>query len=443
MTIKQSAVPTSRFSRAASLGALVSKVAGNMLFSSAKAWVAGKETSRQELLLQPKNIQRLTEQLAHLRGAAMKLGQLLSMDSGELLTPELSAILARLRAEATPMPHKQLVQVMRNHWGDAWLEHLSHFELRPFAAASIGQVHISYTEMGKKLAVKVQYPGIAKGIASDVDNLAYLLKISGLLPKNVDLQPLIDEAKQQLINEADYELEARYLTRYRACLADDENYVIPKVVDELSSKQILVMHFVEGQEIEALVDAHQALRNKAVEQLLRLFLNELFTFKLIQTDPNFANYQYQMDQQRLVLLDFGATRELPQHISNGYLQLLSAAAKNDRAEVAAAAKRIGYFGQELAQEYIDNVVDIFLLACEPLSCQGEYDFAKSDLPKRIKELGLEMSTASQYWHAPPVDALFVHRKLAGLFLIAAKLGAKVDVNQIFTEFKLQRNKESD
>ncbi|WP_304637628.1 MULTISPECIES: ABC1 kinase family protein [Pseudoalteromonas] len=440
MSNKQKSVPTSRFSRAVRLGSLASKVAGNMLFEGTKAWAAGKQTSRQELLLQPKNIQRFAEQLANLRGAAMKLGQLLSMDSGELLTPELSAILARLRSEATPMPQKQLVKVMREHWGDAWLEQLSHFELRPFAAASIGQVHIAYRESGEKLAVKVQYPGIAKGIASDVDNLAYLLKLSGLLPKEVELQPLIDEAKQQLINEADYELEANYLKRYSECLKGDDNYLIPNVVDSLSSSQVLVMSFVEGQELDELANTEQALRDKAVEQLLSLFLRELFSFKLVQTDPNFANYQYQIDNQRLVLLDFGATRELPQHISDGYFQLLSVAISNDRAGVTTAAQHIGYFQKGLAQEYIDNVVDIFLLACEPLRHQGEYDFANSDLPKRIKELGLKMSTASEHWHAPPVDALFVHRKLAGLFLIAAKLSAKVNVNSIFNEFEVQRDK---
>ena len=106
MSNKQKSVPTSRFSRAARLGSLAGKVVGNMLFEGTKAWATGKQTSRQELLLQPKNIQRFAEQLANLRGAAMKLGQLLSMDSGELLTPELSAILASLRAEATAMPQK-------------------------------------------------------------------------------------------------------------------------------------------------------------------------------------------------------------------------------------------------------------------------------------------------------------------------------------------------
>ncbi len=142
-----------------------------MLLGSAKAMAAGKNLSRRELLLNANNIHSVTQQLAHLRGAAMKLGQLLSMDSGELLSPELAAVLARLRSDATPMPHKQLVDTMRNAWGERWLDNLANFELRPFAAASIGQVHLACTESGKKLAIKVQYPGIAKGIESDVDNL--------------------------------------------------------------------------------------------------------------------------------------------------------------------------------------------------------------------------------------------------------------------------------
>ncbi len=209
---------------------------------------------------------------------------------------------------------------------------------------------------------------------------------------------------------------------------------MPEVITALSSPSVLAMTFIEGQDLDTLACAQQSVRNKAVEQLITLFLHELFTFKLVQTDPNFANYRYQIDEQRLVLLDFGATRELPQHISDGYKRLLAAAINSDRKEVAAAAKHIGYFAEGLAQEYTDNVVDIFLLACEPLRFQGEYDFANSDLAKRIKELGLAMSANSEHWHTPPVDALFVHRKLGGLFLIGATLGAKLDVNRVYRHF---------
>ncbi|MFY8273300.1 ABC1 kinase family protein [Pseudoalteromonas sp. SSDWG2] len=430
---KQKSVPTSRVGRAARFGLLASKVAGNMLLGGAKSIASGQHKSRQELLLNAKNMESFANQLAHLRGAAMKLGQLLSMDSGELLSPELAAVLARLRSDATPMPHKQLTATMRKLWGDNWLDNLANFELRPFAAASIGQVHRAYTESGQKLAIKVQYPGIAKGIASDVDNLAYLLRLSGLLPKNVDIGPLINEAKTQLLNEADYNLEAQYLARYSDHLRGDENYCTPDVIAPLCSKELLAMTFVEGQDIDTLANASQELKNKALEQLITLFLRELFIFKLVQTDPNFANYRYQCDEQRLVLLDFGATRELPPHISEGYKRLLAAAIDNDKQAVADAAKHIGYFEEGLAQAYIDNVVDIFMLACEPLRFDGEYDFANSDLPKRIKELGLAMSTQSQHWHAPPVDALFVHRKLGGLFLIGAKLGAKLNINKIYQQ----------
>ena len=101
--------------------------------------------------------------------------------------------------------------------------------------------------------------------------------------------------------------------------------------------------------------------------------------------------------------------------------------------MAQAARDIGYFSDDVDKAYEHNVLDIFALACEPLMADGEYDFASSDLAARIKQKGLAMSSREQQWHSPPVDALFIHRKLAGLFLIAAKLQAKVNVSDIFNE----------
>lgn len=171
-------IPTSRLSRFAKLGSLASGVAANILIDGTKSALSGNGWDNKSLLLQPKNIEKLATELAHLRGAAMKLGQLLSMDAGELLSPELTKLLALLRSDANPMPHKQLIAVLKQQWGNNWLERFSHIELRPFAAASIGQVHLAYQENGEKLAIKIQYPGIAKSVESDVDNVISLLNIA-------------------------------------------------------------------------------------------------------------------------------------------------------------------------------------------------------------------------------------------------------------------------
>ena len=427
-------VPTSRLSRFAKLGSLATGVATNMLVDGAKSALTGKGWDNKSLLLQPKNIEKLAIQLSHLRGAAMKLGQLLSMDAGDLLSPELAQLLALLRSDANPMPHKQLVEVLKEQWGDDWLARFSHIELRPFAAASIGQVHLAYKENGEQLAVKIQYPGIAKSVVSDVDNVISLLTISRLLPKDLNIKPLISEAKAQLLAEADYKLEADYLTRYKNALATNPHFKVPNVYPEHSTQQVLTMEYVKAEPIESITELPNSQKSFVAAQLIDLFFKEMFEFKLIQTDPNFANFHYQLDTQKIVLFDFGATREISSELSHAYLALFKAGSENNREDVLRAASHIGYFKNDLVDEYKNNVIDLFLMACEPLRANNEFDFKNSELALKIKNAGLALSAQSQQWHTPPVDALFIHRKLAGLYLIAARLGAKIDVKTLFQHY---------
>ena len=427
-------VPTSRLSRFAKLGSLATGVATNMLVGGAKSALSGKGWDNKSLLLQPKNIENLATQLSHLRGAAMKLGQLLSMDAGDLLTPELAQLLSLLRADANPMPHKQLVSVLKEQWGDDWLSRFSHIELRPFAAASIGQVHLAYIENGDQLAVKIQYPGIAKSVVSDVDNVITLLTLSRLLPKELDIKPLVEEAKAQLLAEADYTLEAQYLARYKNLLSTNPHFKVPSVYVEHSTAQVLTMEYVDAKPIEGICDLSAAERSHVAEQLINLFFKEMFEFKLIQTDPNFANFHYQPESQKIVLFDFGATREITATLSDAYLALFKAGSNNDRAGVLNAATAIGYFKDALKDDYKERLIDLFLMACEPLRYNGEFDFKYSELAGNIKDAGLQLSAQSQQWHTPPLDALFIHRKLAGLYLIAARLEAKINIKSLFSHY---------
>jgi len=403
-----------------------------MVLEGAKQLSRGQKPQTADLLLTVKNVEQITNKLSHLRGAAMKLGQIVSMDAGELISPEFSAVLAKLRKEASPMPHKQLVMVLKNNWGENWLDEFSQFELRPFAAASIGQVHLAYLATGEKLAVKIQYPGVADSIESDVDNVATLLRVSGLLPSHLEITPLLEQAKKQLQYEANYQLESSYIEQYQAHLDADE-FSLPQVYPNLSTPAILVMGYVDGRPIEDAVNQPQEVRNRIVEQLICLFLQELFDFRLMQTDPNFANFLFDQETGKIGLLDFGATRAIPEHVSEGYLVLIKAGLKGNSDSVESAARQIGFFKGELDQDYLVNILKIFELACEPVQFDGAYDFAKSQLATRIKTLGLQIGKQTSQWHTPPVDALFIHRKVAGLYLLACKLEAKVNVNKLLSE----------
>ncbi|MBR9728474.1 ABC1 kinase family protein [Shewanella intestini] len=433
-TIKDSAnVPLGRLSRLASFGGLASRVAGNVLKEGAKQLSKGQKPQLQQLLITPTNIGHVADKLAQLRGAAMKVGQMLSMDAGELLPAELSNILARLRSDAKVMPHKQLVSVLKQQWGAQWITPFAQFELRPFAAASIGQVHLAYLENGDKLAVKIQYPGIKDSIDSDIDNVATLLKVAHMIPDQIKLDALLTEAKRQLHHEADYLHEAKLLLQYQQWLGDNPQFVIPNVYQQLCTDSVLVMEFIDGIPIENVASFPQAVRDNVATRLLSLFLDELFTFQLVQTDPNFANFQYQADTDTIVLLDFGATRAIDKRLSDGYAQLMQGAMTSDKALMTTAAEQIGFFQQQITAQQQRTVVDMFHQACEPLRVEGGYDFAQSDLAKRITQAAKAMSMEQEQWHTPPMDAIFIHRKLAGIYLLASKIKATIDVKQCFLD----------
>ena len=159
----------------------------------------------------------------------MKLGQIVSLQGEDVLPPEFAQALAVLRSEAAPMPTCQLRRVLGREYGKGWEARFAHFDFQPMAAASIGQVHRVRARDGRDLALKVQYPGVARSIESDVDNVAALLRLLNLLPLDLDVGAIADEAKRQLAQEADYLKEAHFLEHYARLVVDESALVVPRV----------------------------------------------------------------------------------------------------------------------------------------------------------------------------------------------------------------------
>ena len=427
---KHKAIPTSRVGRFARMARMASGVAGGMVAEGTRQLRAGKRPRARDMLLTPGNARRVAEQLATMRGAAMKVGQILSMDTGEFLPRELADILGRLRSDARYMPVAQLQKTMTEAYGPEWESLFYGFDMQPIAAASIGQVHKTTSPDGREIVLKVQYPGVAASIDSDVDNIAGLLRLSGLLPAHLDIQPLLDDAKRQLKDEADYYKEAEFLEAFGGLLAEDERFVLPQVLPELTHRNVLAMTYVSGSPIDAIVDLPQAERDRVMTALIELMLMEMFELKMVQTDPNFANYQYRRNTGEIVLLDFGATRRFKAAFVNNYKKLSAAAIAGDRDKVAAAAQRLGYAMGEADSEYRELVLELFLLALEPLREDVAYDFARSDMARKMSQLGEEVSNYKDFWQAPPTDAVYFHRKLGGMFMLASRLKARVNVHRL-------------
>jgi predicted unusual protein kinase regulating ubiquinone biosynthesis (AarF/ABC1/UbiB family) len=412
------------------LGSLATGVAGNMLVAGSQQLARGKRPRLSDLLLTPANALKITQQLSQMRGAAMKVGQLISMDAGDLLPPEVAVVLARLRSDAHAMPERQLRAVLSANWGARWQQRFSSFGFTPIAAASIGQVHRATTQDGRDLAIKIQYPGVRKSISSDVNNVASLLRLSGLLPKTLDIAPLLLQAKRQLREEADYEAEGAHLQRFARLLANSPEFLVPTLHPDLTTKNVLAMSFVAGVPVESLTNAPQVERDRVLGLLVGLLFRELFEFGWMQTDPNFANYRYDAPSQRLVLLDFGATRSFTPAFGQAYKQLMRAALTDDRDAMVQAGLAIGYFDERTEVKHKMAVLDLFVMALEPLQFEGVFDFGSTDMAPRLRDAGMALGMDRDFWHIPPIDALFLHRKLGGLFLLAARLKARVNVRQL-------------
>ncbi len=435
-----SRVPQSRLGRLARLGLAAGELAVGGAMQGLRRLSRG--TIETEPVFSVATARRLVERLANLRGAAMKLGQLISLESQGLLPPELAQALESLRSQAAPMPLAQLRRVLGRAYGSGWERHFARFDEIPIASASIGQVHRVRTVDGRELALKVQYPGVARSIASDVDNVATLLRLAQLLPLGVDVEEISREAKRQLTQEADYLAEARFLEQYARLVADDPLIVLPRVHWDLTTARVMAMDYMDGVPLDTLgAETPQAVRDALGTALQKLMFRELFEFRVMQTDPNFANYLYQPSTARLVLLDFGATQEFSRTYSERFRRITGAIVAADRPTIEREARRIGYIAEDARQEVVEAALDVIELVCEPLHTEDVYDYGASDLPRRARAFGIDLAFKRGLLRIPPSDTMFLHRKLVGVFLLLARLNARVATGRLLLPFLAPRREE--
>jgi predicted unusual protein kinase regulating ubiquinone biosynthesis (AarF/ABC1/UbiB family) len=430
---RQRPVPAGRMARFGTFGKLVGGVAGGMVAEGARRLASGENISARDLILTPGNVQRLTDRLSHLRGAAMKMGQMISLDAGDFLPDELSRILATLRDQANFMPTRQLDQVLKSEWGPDWRKQFRWFNPRPIAAASIGQVHKALTRDGEELAIKVQYPGVAKSIDSDVDNVMTLLKVAGFAPPELEMDKLMAAAKQQLHEEADYQREGAQMALYREQLAGVEGFVVPRLHEGLTRGSILAMSFEDGVSIEELGNEPPERRDQVFARLIRLVARELFDFGVMQTDPNFANFRYRRETGEIVLLDFGACRPVDPAVANGYRRMLDAGLRGNAEQVLAATIEAGFMMPIVAEKHPERVNRMIDIVINEMREDAPFDFGDRAFIPLLRDEGFAIAQDKDTWAFPPIETLFVQRKVSGTALLGARLKAKVNIRRITEE----------
>ncbi|KAL6525849.1 hypothetical protein OROMI_030244 [Orobanche minor] len=433
-------VPSTPFSRAIGFAGLGAGLAWGTLQESAKRIVFGtpnSENNQHSLspFLSERNAERLALALCRMRGAALKLGQMLSIQDESLVPAPILAALEIVRQGADRMPRNQLNQVLDAELGSNWSSKLMSFDYEPMAAASIGQndlnVHHAVTKDGLEVAIKIQYPGVADSIESDIENVKLLLTYTKLLPERMYLDNAMKVAKEELSRECDYELEAKNQIRFRSLLANTKGFYVPFVVDDLSSRRVLTTELVPGVPVDKVALLDQETRNYVGKKLLELTLMELFIFKFMQTDPNWSNFLYNEADKSINLIDFGAARDYPKHFVDDYLRMVVGCANGDREAVIEMSRRLGFLTGMESEIMLDAHVQAGFAVGLPFSKQGGYDFGSTNITQSISHLGATM--LRHRLTPPPEEAYSLHRKLSGAFLACIKLRAVVPCRELLLQ----------
>ena len=365
----------------------------------------------------------LFEGLSELKGPAMKLAQIMSQWD-DLLPPDLAEELARLQRQAEPMPWLRIHEALVQQYGD--IDHyFSEVEERPFASASMGQVHRATTHEGETVVLKVQYPGLAEVLESDLIQVRRIMRLGRWFKvPQARLDALFEELAESLRGELDYYAEADALARYRERYKDDPRLVIPEPLPALSGPHVLAMRYVEGTPLRELTDADDATRQGIAQTLADWITQELFTYGELHADPHAGNFAAD-GQGRLVIYDLGAVIAVPDARLKAMMQLLDATLKHDAMGMDEALMQMG--GRQgqgaplaLYRESAECIAPLF----EP----GEQDFSDVRVHRRLRELTPKVWAAMDRLQ-PPADTLLLSRALNGHYWNLVRLGARLDMHE--------------
>lgn len=390
----------------------------------------------------------ITESLSQLRGAAMKAGQLLSLDLEDYFPPEAIKILAQLQNSVKEMPEIDVRKILIRHLPAQKYHQVAQLTMTPFAAASMGQVYkaqikIENQEQLTPVVFKVLYPGLENAVESDVSLLKKAMwafcKMTG---RDMNLDPLFEEIEIVLKNEMDYVHEKNAYEKFHTLTkAKDWQYhkiKTPAVLADFCTQQFLCLTYEPGLTLKAWMDSSpsKAEREKMALTLLDLYMTEFFEWGYVQTDPNPGNFIVQPDG--LVALDFGASKHYDLDFRRNYASLLKTIHTLDENAIKNEAISFGLIDKKESEEAFAIFTALLKLGVQPFLQNSIFNFSDDTYLKENSRLSRELLQKLKY-SPPPHQLIFLHRKLGGIYAILRKLAVEIDVNQFWNRIEQQQN----
>ena len=425
---------TSALGRFARMGGLVGRVGVSMLSGQAVGLLRDGPTKRlKKAENMVRNAARIASTLGEMKGAAMKVGQMISLHEG-MLPKEVAAVLSVLQNDAPSVSFELMEAQLRREIPD-FDDVFESIEAEAFASASIGQVHRGILRDGREVAVKIQYPDADRMVKADLVNMKVLLGNLVALFTDIDFEPVWKEVRERLVEELDYVQEAENLRRKAEMYADFPNIIIPDVMPEGTTQRVLTMEFVESiHPSEATSDRYsQDLKDQWGATLFEFTLRGLFKHRFMHADPNFANFGFREDGS-VVVYDYGCMKHVPEEIAIGYARLIDALLKRRKTAFPALLHDLGVYkesGAQLSRETTDPYIDLMqdiVRASPPYTFGDDGTFYRA-----IYDLGMAN------WHEAsdirfPRDMVFIDRTLGGLFGNLGKLGATGPWRKLLREY---------
>lgn len=420
------------------VGLLGSNIANLLVVAEDK-----KEAHRSKAL--EREARRFVSELGRLKGAYVKIGQMLALYGEHLLPSEVTRALHTLEAQTTTVD-----------WSTISLNIPAEFKSleinkQAFAAASLAQVHKA--SLGdQSLCVKIQYPGIADAIDDDFKHVLQMLKFASWIKSARQLEQVTKQLKQHLIDEVDYRKELSKADKVRAYLKADNRYLVPRYYPDYCSPVILTMDFVDGLDVTSAAVQQLPLerRNRLALAMLELFFVEAFDWGLMQTDPNFGNYRIVIDphgvNDQLVLLDFGAVHELDPEFQSALKTAILGAWMGDHEQTVAGLIALRCLRAKDSDEVKQSFLEFCFLLMEPfrddfsnvphyaITEHGAYNWHASKLLKRSAKLGSN-KMAHVGFTVPPSEFMLIVRKLTGVFTFVSAIKAELNASSLLDAYR--------
>ena len=394
----------------------------------------------------------LVSEIGKLKGSIVKIGQMMALYGEHFLPEEITQALNTLNNQTVALAWPAIKAHLKEQLGSK-LDELT-IDHEPIGTASLAQVHRATRKSdGLELVLKIQYPGVAEAIDSDMNLFKNMLKLTRMVPQTREFDQWFDEVREMMHREVDYDIEAATTRRFAARLKDDPRYIVPEIVDEFCAKKVLCMTFERGVPVNSpvMLSLPQERRNQLGEASLEIAVRELFEWGEMQTDPNFGNYLVRLGngddvKDKIVLLDFGAIRQFDENLLTVARNLIHAGYNHNKDEMVKAMTGYEFF-DAMPESIKPGMADVFLIATEAFSCpannpdmptgvmdeQDRYDWKKSQLHSRVMQQAAQ-SMASRYFSVPPKEFMFISRKFIGAYTFMTVIEAKTNVRKMIRQF---------